>query len=241
MTILAIDTTTKTASVSIKKDNNFFTDKIENEITHSEKLLPLIDNVLIKSDSEISDISTLACINGPGSFTGIRIGLATIKAIAQVNNLDIFAISSLELIAYTTFIKENLKSSSFVISMISTNNDRVFYSIYNLKIIDNKISIESMTEIKNDYIENAIEDINSFITNNSLKDTIYIAGNCINTFKDELMSLNCNRYDFYPTTDDCINVMSKILGISKYMFNAYSLKANYARASQAERMKNGKV
>ena len=63
MNVLAIDTTTKTASVSIKNDNTLFMDKVENEITHSEKLLPLIDKVLNEANIKISDISTLACIN----------------------------------------------------------------------------------------------------------------------------------------------------------------------------------
>lgn len=124
----------KTACVSLKKEKELYTDKIENEITHSEKLLPLIDKVLQNANLKISEVNKLACINGPGSFTGIRIVLATIKAIAQVKNLDIFSINSLELIAYTTFVKKGLQNNTNIISIISTNNDRVFYCIYNISI-----------------------------------------------------------------------------------------------------------
>lgn len=106
MNILAIDTTTKTASVSVKTNNNIYTDSIQNEITHSEKLLPLIDKVLTNSKLNLKDISMLACINGPGSFTGIRIGLSTIKAFSQVQNINIFSINSLELLAYSTMLKK---------------------------------------------------------------------------------------------------------------------------------------
>lgn len=238
MNVLAIDTSTKTASVSIKNDNTLFMDKVENEITHSEKLLPLIDKVLNEANIKISDISTLACINGPGSFTGIRIGLATIKAIAQVNNLDIFSINSLELIAYTTYINKKLSKDSYIISIISTNNDRVFYCIYKLIKKNNKIDIENISTIKNGYIEDFVEDINNFIKKIETNNDVFVSGNCINTFKTELMSLNCNKYDFYPTTNDCINIISQIFNTSKYMFNTYTLKANYARKSQAERIKN---
>lgn len=240
MNVLAIDTTTKTASVSIKTDNKLFIDKVENEITHSEKLLPLIDKVLNEANIKISDISTLACINGPGSFTGIRIGLATIKAISQVNNLEIFSINSLELIAYTTYINKNLLNKSYVISIISTNNDRVFYCIYKLNKKNNKIDIENISAIKNEYIEDFVEDINNFIKKIGPDNEVFISGNCINTFENELLSLKCNKYDFYPNTNDCINIMSQIFDISKYMFTDYTLKANYARESQAERIKNGK-
>lgn len=239
MNVLAIDTTTKTASVSIKKDNALFMDKVENEITHSEKLLPLIDKVLNEANIKISDISTLACINGPGSFTGIRIGLATIKAIAQVNNLDIFSINSLELIAYTTYINKKLSKDCYIISIISTNNDRVFYCIYKLIKKNNKVDIENISTIKNEYIEDFVEDINNFIKKIENNNDVFISGNCINTLKNELLSLKCNKYDFYPTTKDCINIISQIFDTSKYMFNTYTLKANYARKSQAERIKNG--
>ena len=120
MNILAVDTTTKSASVSVKTENSLYIDKVENEVTHSEKLLPLIDKVLIDANIDISKITNFACINGPGSFTGIRIGLATVKALAQVRNLDIFSINSLELIAYLTFLKCNVDKAN-IISIISEN------------------------------------------------------------------------------------------------------------------------
>lgn len=238
MNILAIDTTTKTASVSVKNNNNLYMDKIENEITHSEKLLPLINKVLNDSNSKLSDMSMLACINGPGSFTGIRIGLATIKALAQVQKLNIFSINSLELIAYSTILKN--EDTKYVISMASTNNDRVFYSIYNLEKKEEKYIITAITEIKNDYIDEAVEQIKEFVKENNISNNFCISGNCINNFQDELSTINCNKYNFYPDTNDCIHVIEYIHDISKYTFNAYSLKATYARPSQAERMKNEK-
>lgn len=238
MNILAIDTTTKKASVSVKKDNTLFMDNISNEVTHSEKLLPLIDKVLTKSNIKISEIEKLACINGPGSFTGIRIGLATVKALAQVNDIDIFSIDSLDLIAYSSYIL-NLKSN-YIVSMIGTNNDRVYYCIYKLEMKDEKIVLNKLIDILNDYIDEAVLNIQNILNKLNIKD-FSLAGNCINEFKEDVVKLNCKVFDFYPTTNDCINAISYIEDISSYTFNAYSLKATYARASQAERMKNGQV
>ena len=104
---------------------------------------------------------------------------------------------------------------------------------------NNKIDIENISTIKNEYIEDFVEDINNFIKKTENNNDIFVSGNCINTFKNELLSLKCNKYDFYPTTNDCINIISQIFDTSKYMFNTYTLKANYARQSQAERVKNG--
>ena len=241
MNILAIDTTTKTACVSIKNNDNIYMDKIENEVTHSEKLLPLIDKVLTDSNMKLSDINMLACINGPGSFTGIRIGLATIKALAQVNSLNIFSINSLELIAYCNVINNKKDNLKYVTSIISTNNDRVFYCIYEIEKVNKKIILKDITGIKNEYIDEAVVQIKEFITENNIQlNCIDICGNCINIFENEFSILNCSKYNFYPDTNDCIQTIDYIYDTSKYIFNAYSLKATYARPSQAERMKNEK-
>lgn len=236
MNILAVDTTTKCASVSVKTENSLYIEKVENEVTHSEKLLPLIDKVLSNANINISKITNLACINGPGSFTGIRIGLATVKALAQVRNLDIFSINSLELIAYLAFLKCSVDKAN-IISIVSTNNDRVFYAIYELEKCEDKIKITSLSQIKNDFIDDAVANLESFYKTNS--GVLGIGGNCVNRFEDMLLKFDCNKFDFYPDTNDCINVIDLVYDKSNYSFNAYSLKATYARPSQAERMKNG--
>lgn len=235
MNILAIDTTTKKASVSIQENDKLYMVMVDNEITHSEKLLPLIDKVISKTNLNIKDMSILACINGPGSFTGIRIGLATIKALAQVNNLDIFSISSLELIAFKTHILN--PKAKHVISMISTNNDRIFYCLYKTEKINGKVSITQLTDINNDFIDDAIHKINSI---SNTRQHVFIAGNCINYFEKELSALDIPKFDIYPNTNDCIEALQNINNFSKYTFNAFSLNAIYARPSQAERMKNEK-
>ena len=60
MNILAVDTTTKCASVSVKTENSLYIEKVENEVTHSEKLLPLIDKVLGIANLDISEITSFA-------------------------------------------------------------------------------------------------------------------------------------------------------------------------------------
>ena len=105
MNILGIDTTTKIASCSVLNDEKYYIKSINNEITHSEKLLPIVNETLIESGTDLDGINILACINGPGSFTGLRIGLATIKAFAQVKDLPIFSISSIDLISYCAYTK----------------------------------------------------------------------------------------------------------------------------------------
>ena len=134
MNILALDTTTKKATVAIKTDSKLYIECIDNEITHSEKLLPLIDNILNEANITIQDIDLLACTLGPGSFTGVRIGIATLKAIAKVINKEIFGITSLELLALNGIKKGATKKSyDYVLSLIDAKNNRAYFSLYKLE------------------------------------------------------------------------------------------------------------
>ena len=228
MNILGIDTTTKIASCSVLNDEKYYIKSINNEITHSEKLLPIVNETLIESGTDLDGINILACINGPGSFTGLRIGLATIKAFAQVKDLPIFSISSIDLISYCAYTKLEEKKESYILSLIDARNNRVYYGINKLSFKDNKILIEKVKDVDNDTIDKVL----SSIKNKNL----VIAGNCINKFRDNLSSISTKLIDIYPTTNDLINCYLNLADTSKYMYNAYSLDALYARKSQAERM-----
>ena len=99
MNILAIDTSSKLCSVAVLDDKNLI-DKTErdNGLTHSETLMPLIQNLLYKNNLSLKDMGLFVCDIGPGSFTGIRIGVATIKAFSDSLNIEysliLFFISS---------------------------------------------------------------------------------------------------------------------------------------------------
>ena len=220
MNILSIDTTTKIAGVALKCNNNVTLNEIENEITHSEKLLPLIDKTLKENNKKINDIDLFAVLNGPGSFTGVRIGLASIKAFSLVTKKDIFSMSSLEAIAYTSYKHLDTQDEKYILSLIDARNNRVYYGLFKVTTKDEKIITKNILDLGNDLIENVIS-----LTLENVKDNeVVIAGNCINTFKDLLSSSfnSKNLLNLYPTTEDLI------------------LDATYVRMSQAERIKNEK-
>ena len=72
---------------------------INNGLTHSENLMPLIDELLKRNNILLKDIDLIAVCVGPGSFTGIRIGISSIKAISEVYNIPIASVTSLEVLA----------------------------------------------------------------------------------------------------------------------------------------------
>lgn len=236
MKILGIDTTTKSASCSVLNEDKYYTKAISNEITHSEKLLPIIHETLEESNLKIKDIELLLAINGPGSFTGIRIGLATVKALAQVRDLDIYSISSIDLISYVA-LKKLEKKEAYVLSLIDAKNNRVYYGINKVLVTENnKVVMEKVMDVSNDILTDALDNISELVKD---KDLI-IAGDCVEIFKEQLEEYSSNLLNFYPTTNDLIDSYLNIENTKDYMYNAYSLDALYARPSQAERMaKNG--
>jgi len=98
--ILAVDTSTSIGSVALLHDSRLVAEhSVHSSKTHSERLLPAIDHVLAQTATQISDIDYFAVSHGPGSFTGLRIGIGTIKAIAFSEEKKTVGISSLEALA----------------------------------------------------------------------------------------------------------------------------------------------
>lgn len=240
MNILAIDTTTKTAAVAIQKENEIFEDSLTNEITHSEKMLPLISKNLDKNNLTLDDIDLLAIINGPGSFTGIRIGVATLKAIAHVKKLNIFSIPSTNVISYKAYRK--LGSIKYFISIIDARNNRVYFNIQKIDTENNKkIIISNLLKTDNMIINDAINAISGFLDKNSIsKSDVCIAGKGVNNFISLFIEngyFEKNILELYPTPKDLILLYQDINNVDDYIYNAFSLDANYERMSQAERVK----
>lgn len=214
MNILAIDTTTKMASVTVCKGNNYIKNEIENEVTHSEKLLPLINQTLEESHLTLAEIDTYACVNGPGSFTGIRIGLATLKAFAMVYEKPIFSLSSMDLLAYYAYKKKTTHDTATIAVMLDARNDRVYYQVIEISCQQENLYISHKTEILNDTTAIATEACQT------LAPTDWIQAPAQ-----------------YPSTIDLIIAYQELGDVNQYLFDTNTLDAIYARPSQAERMK----
>lgn len=217
MNILAIDTTTKKATVALKTNNHVYSKEVDNEITHSEKLLPLLDEVLSSANIDLKDIDLFATTLGPGSFTGVRIAIATMKAIAKVTNKKVFGTTSLELLAMDG-IKRSAFTPRYVLSLIDAKNTRVYYNLY--KYADNKLV--SLEFAGNDYAKDVILNVEKM----DLKDLlVVIDNNTINLENAVIASL------------DLRNIFE--LDMSSNLYDYLTLDAMYYRKSEAERTKDG--
>ena len=148
MKILAIDTSSNICSVSVLENNNILVEKHNNdEKTHSQKLMPLIDETLKEINLKLDDITLLACSQGPGSFTGIRIGISTVKAFSDVKKIPVIGVTSLESLAY------NIKTDGLIASIIDAKNNNVYFALYELKNNTYNLVYEPISENINNVIE----------------------------------------------------------------------------------------
>ena len=100
MKILAVDSTAKTATVALCDDRTMLAEfTLNNGNTHSETLLPMIESMLNAFGMKPHDVDLFACSAGPGSFTGVRIGVATVKGLAFGSGRPAVGVSTLEALA----------------------------------------------------------------------------------------------------------------------------------------------
>lgn len=128
MKILCIDTSSNLCSVAILEDTTLIKKlELNNGLTHSETLMPLVQQLFKETNLSLKDIDLLVSDIGPGSFTGIRIGVSTCKAFSDSLNIPCIGISSLDVLAY------NIKTDGIICSTIDCKNDNCYFALYECK------------------------------------------------------------------------------------------------------------
>lgn len=127
MRIMALDTSGKAVSVAVAEDgrlcSHFY---LRHGKTHAEALMPCIDATLSGLDLKLSDIGAFAAITGPGSFTGLRIGLAAVKAMAYANNVGVVGVPTLDALAYNM----HGYPDALLCPVMDARNGNVYQAIY---------------------------------------------------------------------------------------------------------------
>ncbi len=140
--ILAVDATNKSASIAIYNERLLANFTINNGYTHSETLLPLIDNTIKSAGGAIGDINTIITSNGPGSFTGIRIALSTVKALAHATGATLYTLSSLRSLAY-----HGKDFEGIVCPILDARRQSVYTALflnYEQILLDSQLKIEQL-------------------------------------------------------------------------------------------------
>lgn len=179
MKILSVDSSAKTASVAVTDGTTLLSECFVNAgLTHSRTLMPMVDNALSQADLKIENIDAF-CVNaGPGSFTGIRIGVAAVKGLALATDKPCSGVSTLESIAYN-FIDED----AIICAAMDARCNQVYAALFN---VENGI----VSRIRDDYAVPICE-LAEEIT--KLGKTVILAGDgaelCYNAMKDSVSNI----------------------------------------------------
>ncbi len=149
MNILALDCAVTRISLAIKTDTKFISSTYDIGMRQSEILVPSIDELMKKAEVKASDLDASVLTIGPGSFTGLRLGISALKAIELAFNVPVYGVSSLEAYAFA-YKNFNLP----LLSCIDANKDK-FYARFTdgekLLLNDDDYEVSKITDAVKDF------------------------------------------------------------------------------------------
>ena len=209
MKILSVDTASDICGVSILDNENLICNlDTATGRTHSENLMPLIQELFSKTGLELKDIDLLVCDKGPGSFTGIRIGVASVMAFTDSLNIPAIGISSLEALAYNT--RDVVDNNSYVASIIDCKNDNCYFALYEKK---NGV-FENLIEPQAEGIYDTLSILDSYCKDTLASDVITFVGDASKIYMDKIIEVFPNA-KFASDNLNCLNSYS--LGVAGLM------------------------
>lgn len=229
MNVLGLDTSTMMATCAVINEERLLGEfSLNQDMTHSEKLMPMIKEVLDNLNMKVNDIDLYGVALGPGSFTGLRIGAATMKSFAHLFDKPIVGVSSLEALAY------NLPYNEIVVPMIDARRNRVYTGIYTW---EDGILKELMAPdvLPMDDLLNRLKEF----------ETIVVNGNGTLLHRDIIKETLGKRVNFATAGQNMCRATS-ICELAKIKYERgevddyFTLAPDYLRESQAQRELNEK-
>ena len=235
MKILAFDGTAKAASVALLEDGKILASyTVDNGLTQSELLLPMAESVLKSLKLEFSDVDVFATSVGPGSFTGVRIGVSLIKGLAFGRKAPCVAVSTLEALA------ENLVPlSGILVPCMDARRNQVYTGIYEFVrcAVDGKEGTYSLETIE----EQCAVDIHDIAVKlNALGREVCLLGDGVPVFKEILAELLTVPHSFAPAhmnrqSAASLAALAQVYYKQGRIESAAEHQPIYLRLSQAER------
>lgn len=222
MKVLAIESSSRTAGVALVDDNGIVGEYSINYLKHSVILMPMIDELLKRCGVSIRDITHIAVSEGPGSFTGLRIGAATAKGLAHALNIPVVGVSSLLSLAYNVSEFDGL-----ICPILDALNGQVYGMLVRGKDFE-------VIEKQDVY---SIEEISKIVE--SYSDKVLFVGEGVNVYKDSIYKILGDRVLFAKDKDNMTRASSlgeiAVLKIKKNeVISFFDFKPVYIRKSAAE-------
>ncbi len=225
MRILAFETSAKAASVAIMQDGTLLGETYQNTgLTHSQTLLTMAQHLMEHCGIEAKDVDAVAVAAGPGSFTGVRIGVAAAKGFAWGREIPCCGVSTLEAMACALGVY-----SGYVLPVMDARRDQVYNAVFYAR----QGKLERITEDRAISLEELSREIKNY------QDLIFLVGDgsilCYNTLLESVPNLVLPpEHRMHQRASGVATVAAKEIAAGKICDGA-TLTPNYLRPSQAER------
>ncbi len=230
MNIIAIDSSGLVASVAIANENGVVAEyTVNNKKTHSQTLLPMLDEIKKITETDLSQIDAVAIAAGPGSFTGLRIGSATAKGIALALQIPIVEVSTLEALAANVYA-----TSGVVCPIMDARRNQVYTGVYSFAKSGEEYQICEVVKpcaVLIDEIASQLNDIGQ---------EVVFLGDGVPVYKERLSELLTVPYSFAPIhmarqRAGCVAWVGVRKFLAGEVVEAGVHSPEYLRLSQAER------
>ncbi len=219
MKILGIDTSALTASAAVMSENEIVGEvSFTNGLTHSQTIMPMIDYCLKGASLSVSDIDIFAVSNGPGSFTGLRIGIGTVKGLAYACGKMCVGVSSLTALAYNI-----APTDALVVPIMDARRNQVYCAAY-------KYSSDILSEL----FPPSAKDISSLCS--EIKEKAIFVGDGVKVYRERISEIMGNKALFAPPKH-CLQSAASVCfaALNENTVSPEKLEAVYLRKPQAER------
>ena len=227
MKILSMSTATNNLSVALNDDAKIITEKNEfDQRNHSAHLDPLIAEILKENNLRLAEIDRFAVAIGPGSYTGLRIGVTTVKMFASILHKEVVGISTLQALAASC-----AEEGTLIVAGIDARNDNYFAGAYVNK--EDDWGPECVIPDGHYHIDTLLSAVAEYCTNNSLENVIYV-GSGFEKQKEAIKKINI-PFNFGTEKQNIVHAgLIGKLAVDAQPDDPDQLLPNYLRRTQAE-------
>lgn len=224
MKILSVSTATSNLSVALNDSQKIIVEKNEvDKRNHSEHLDPLIDEILKDNQLTLQDIDRFAVAIGPGSYTGLRIGITTIKMFASILHKDVVGISTLQALA------KSASGDDLIVTALDARNDNYFAGAY---VLDKNQIPQNVIPDGHYHIDTLLQAIKDYLKENDRH--LLLLGSGLDKQEDKIKALGV---DFAYDKDEQNGVHAGLIGQlaeTAEPVDPDKLLPKYLRRTQAE-------
>ncbi|MBE5943039.1 MAG: tRNA (adenosine(37)-N6)-threonylcarbamoyltransferase complex dimerization subunit type 1 TsaB [Lachnospiraceae bacterium] len=226
MKILAVDSSGLVASVALMEDENLIAEYTVNyKKTHSQTLLPMLDEIVSMTQTDLSTVDAIAVAKGPGSFTGLRIGSATVKGLGLALGKPVVGVPTLEGLAMNL-----CESDACICPLMDARRNQVYTGIYKFR--------DGQLQIVKEQVPIGIEEIIEAL--NLIGERVVFLGDGVPVYQEVIKNNMEVPYSFAPPHMN--RQRAGAIGARAYDYykqglyvSAAEFEPDYLRLSQAER------